>query len=62
MSEENQAVESQATENEGLLDQGIEEVRAEEQAQQDANPEVIEGVFAKDPEEVNTAIADEGRS
>jgi hypothetical protein len=60
MSEENQAVESQATESEGLLDQGINEVRAEEQAQQDSNPEVIEDVFAKDPEEVNTAIANEG--
>jgi hypothetical protein len=60
MSEENQAVESQATENEGLLNQGIEEVREEEQAQQDANPEVIEDVLRKDPEEVDTAIAAEG--
>lgn len=54
MSEENQAVE-----NEGLLDEGIKEVQAAEAEAKEEHPEVIEDVFAKDPEEVNTAIASE---
>jgi len=51
---ENEAVESQ-----GLIDEGIEQVQAEEQAQQDNQPEVIENVLRPDPEEPNTAIATE---
>jgi hypothetical protein len=54
MSEENQAVE-----NEGLIDEGIKEVQAAEAEAQQEHPEVIDNVFAKDPEEVNTAIASE---
>lgn len=54
MSEENQAVE-----NEGLIDEGIKEVQATEAEAQQEHPEVIDNVFAKDPEEVNTAIASE---
>lgn len=51
--------ENQAVENEGLIDEGIKEVQAAEAEAQQEHPEVIDNVFAKDPEEVNTAIASE---
>ena len=44
--------ESQAVENEGLLDESLNEVKAEEQEAKDANPEVIEDVLQAEPDEV----------
>ena len=57
---ENEAINNEQVENESLIDKPLEEVQAKEQAAQEENPQVIEDVLRKDPEEVDTAIAAEG--
>ena len=57
---ENETINNEQVENESLIDKPLEEVQAKEQAAQEENPQVIEDVLRKDPEEVDTAIAAEG--